>query len=161
MGFCTKCGTKLNDGDVFCPNCGSKVQGENDELEYKAYGDINNFPTTKPQENVDNSNNTLPLAKGGFIMSVISLSMTALGFVGAIIAYNAEQESLYSISMLMFYLGLIGGVVSLGLAIPGFIITKKKGFKKVLAIAGLVLAIIAVSLLLVYYIYDEYFFNDR
>ena len=31
--FCGKCGTKINDGDSFCTNCGAKVQTEIDDFD--------------------------------------------------------------------------------------------------------------------------------
>ncbi len=154
MSYCPKCGAKVEEGDLFCYSCGYKV-GSGDTPE-------------SADENVErpgidyseNETKTYSLSKAGFIMSIVSLGLIALGFIGAILAYNSMLDALYRLSETIFYLGLLGGAVSLGLAIPGFVITKKKCYKKTIAVAALVLAIIAAALLLTYYIYDEYYFNN-
>ncbi len=161
MSYCPKCGAKIEDGDLFCYSCGYKVgNGEVPEGAVSNQQYVEQYSAKPVIDYEKNKELTHPLAKAGFIMSIISLGLTALGFIGAILAYNSMLEGLYKLSSTIFYLGLLGGAVSLGLAIPGFVLTKKKGFKQTIAIAGLVLAIIAVALLIVYYVYDEYYLNN-
>ncbi len=38
--YCSKCGQKLNDGDVFCSNCGAAVEGMEDTLSGKSEGTL-------------------------------------------------------------------------------------------------------------------------
>lgn len=155
MGFCTKCGTKLNDGDLFCPNCGNRVERE-EEIKQNYYGDINNFPTKQSVAPVvDNSNRAHPLAKSGLILSIVSIALIVIGFGLAFVAVALQDRGIYITTVLGMLFGMIGCVVSLGISIPGFVITKKRGYAKGVAIAALVLSIICVSVLLCFYVYSE------
>lgn len=154
MSFCSKCGAKLNDGDLFCHNCGAQVDAKPQQEKY--YGDIDNFPTKKAPVTINNSNVSHPLAKAGLIVSIIGLALMGLFFVTLGFAYGEQSTDLLLISTLSLLFGIVGCVVSLGLAIPGFILTKKRGYAKGVAIAALILAIICVVLFLACYIYSEY-----
>ena len=154
MSFCSKCGAKLNDGDLFCHNCGAQVDVKPQQEKY--YGDIDNFPTKKAPVTINNSNVSHPLAKAGLIVSIIGLALMGLFFVTLGFAYGEQSTDLLLISTLSLLFGIVGCVVSLGLAIPGFILTKKRGYAKGVAIAALILAIICVVLFLACYIYSEY-----
>ena len=61
---CRKCGMNLNEGDVFCPNCGTKVQ--NNEVQYN-YNNMNNQP--------QKSDNSVKIIIGVIIGIVVLLIM--------------------------------------------------------------------------------------
>ena len=160
MGFCTKCGTKLNDGDLFCPNCGTRVERA-EETNNNYYGDINNFPTKNAVVPViDNSNRSHPLARAGLIVSLLGLGLIGLFFLIFGFAYGEQDRGLAVLASLCLVFGVVGCAISLGLAIPGFIITKKRGYAKGVAIAGLVLAIICASLFLIGYIWSGAYYGE-
>ncbi|AJA47120.1 hypothetical protein CPAST_c10200 [Clostridium pasteurianum DSM 525 = ATCC 6013] len=58
MAYCCKCGTKLNNEDLFCPNCGEKnpVLSQKEEKNHKNYTELNNSNSTITS-NVSNSVN--------------------------------------------------------------------------------------------------------
>ena len=156
MSYCPKCGAKIEDGDLYCYSCGYKVG----DGEAPAWADKNTQYTEKPVIDYEkNKELTHPVAKAGFILSIIGLGLMVVGFIVYIIAYNRSDERIGSLGSSLFTFGLVGGCVALGLSIGGFVMTKKKGFKKTIATAALVLSIIAVAIVLVYYIYEEYFYN--
>ena len=157
MAFCPKCGTKLNDGDLFCHNCGAHVDFVKPQQEEKYYGDIDNFPTKKaPSSPVDNSNRANPLAKAGLIISIISISLMVIFFISLGFDFGEESRDLAVIAVASLLFGMIGCSAALGLSIPGLILTKKRGYSKGVAIAALVLSIICVILFLACYVYIDY-----
>ena len=38
MGYCVKCGTKVDDGTRFCPQCGAEIPGNVDSAQQYTYG---------------------------------------------------------------------------------------------------------------------------
>ena len=149
MGFCPKCGAKAVDGSLYCPGCGYKLAGG--EAPEKTRNINNNNGSIFAQRPVTNTvqNNqyfTHPLAKAALVMSIICLSMIVFGFLCAFV------PGLAGLGALMFVLGILGGIVSLGLSIPGLIITSKRKYKSSPAVAALILSIISVTLLIVLYV---------
>ena len=80
--FCTKCGTKLPDGKLYCPNCGTYC------------GDPTQAPIYhNPQVNVTNqAQNSNELALVGFILSIIGFCclgfLSVPGLIFSLIGYS-------------------------------------------------------------------------
>jgi hypothetical protein len=72
--------------------------------------------------------------------------MIVFGFLCAFV------PGLAGLGALMFVFGILGGMVSLGLSIPGLIITSKRKYKSSPAVAALILSIISVTLLIALYV---------
>ncbi|MBD5536920.1 MAG: zinc-ribbon domain-containing protein [Lachnospiraceae bacterium] len=99
--FCNQCGTQVNDGQAFCPNCGAPMGAE----QTNAAPQMNSMPNSMPYQQPamggmpgGNTNNTIALILG--IVSIV------LGVFGGI---------LFGMFGAMF--GLIAGVVGLVLSI--------------------------------------------
>ena len=140
MGFCPKCGEHIEQGSSYCPSCGNKITGSNDNS--------GSIFAQRPVTNTTQSNQFFahPLAKAALVMSIVCLSMVAFGFLCGFVSGLAR------IGSLLFVFGLLGGIVSLGLSIPAFIITAKRKYKSSPAVAALILSIISVTLLIVLYV---------
>ncbi len=141
MKYCTKCGKELNDGDLFCGNCGAKVN----EITRSSSSDdyySNNYNTNRV------SNILHPTSKIAFILSIIGIVL----FIGEMLLIGFHDTD---ISATLFVLGFMllifvtGG--ALGTAIPGFIINKKRDVKKGIVIAAFVLAIILATCMIFLY----------
>ena len=125
MKYCTKCGSQLNDSDVFCPKCGTKsvVENKQEDIYSNNYADKEEYKS-----------NTV--GKIAFILSIVGL-----------VLFNG----------LMFMIGFGDYIfpaltgASLGTAIPGFVISRRRKANKRIAIAGFVLALILVTCMIVLY----------
>lgn len=69
--YCLKCGSEINDGLSFCPNCGEKIDSPNTE----------NIVYNQMQYNVNQSVFTKPLAKCAWFAPVAMIVSGILGFV--------------------------------------------------------------------------------
>lgn len=99
--FCNQCGTQVNDGQAFCPNCGAPMGAEQTNTAPQMNSMPNSMPYQQPAMGGmpgGNTNNTIALILG--IVSIV------LGVLGGI---------LFGIFGAMF--GLIAGVVGLVLSI--------------------------------------------
>lgn len=136
MNFCPKCGKKLEETSHFCPNCGFNIDSR-ESVENNANVVLENprpiVPLTKPH-----------------MLSVIGLILGGIAFVvmlilGIYIAINYDKRVgpgagiLIVMSTMIFF---VFGVASLGLAIPGFIITKKRMGPKLVAVIALIIGIL-------------------
>ena len=133
MGFCPKCGTKVEDGSSYCPSCGYELNGG-------VKNNTNNSIFAQRPAFTNNQSNeyfTHPLAKAALVIAAISLSVTVLGFISMFASIVTA-----SIFYLIYTLGILGGVVSLCLSIPGLIISSVKKYNKSPAIIALILSII-------------------
>lgn len=156
MNYCPKCGNKLNENDKFCSNCGEKIEVEVRTSSSAGKDFFNSTYTPTPTQTVDKTK-TLPLAKVAFILSLTSIGLIILFVVFAALSYCVNDESrifdIFGVLSLLF--GIILGMSSLGLAIPGFILTRKRNYPRPIAIAALVLAIIITAIFLIFYFWYE------
>lgn len=142
MKFCTKCGNELKDDDMFCARCGAKATNE----EPRQFGveDIysNNYADKKAY-----SSNTV--GKIGFILSIIGLVLfNALMFM---IGFGDDTfPATLFVLLYLLLLSLTGA--SLGTAIPGFVISRKRVANKKIAVAGFVLALILATCMIFLYV---------
>lgn len=100
--FCNQCGTQVNDGQAFCPNCGAPMGAG----QTNAAPQMNSMPNSMPYQQQapmggmpgGNTNNTIAI-----ILGIVSIVLAVLGGIlfGAIAAL----------------LGLVAGVVGLVLSI--------------------------------------------
>lgn len=154
MNFCPKCGNKLNENDKFCSNCGYKIESEEVEAKEMTGKDFFNSTYTPTPSN-ETHTKTHPLAKAGFILSLVSMGLFLLLFI-IIGAFYNESELSYGISALI-YLTVIffmfTGFAALGTSIPGFIISKKRKYPTGIALAGIIISGIIVAFLFIIYIW--------
>ena len=137
MNFCPKCGFKLNEGSKFCPNCGAKLDNmENGDI-YREYSYNNRVNNIVPLEG------THKLSKISLVFGIITLS-TVL-FIFLLIAVAGDQPIGPGGRIMLVFL-MVGPIIfsflSIGLAIPGFVITKRRNRATGVAIASLVISII-------------------
>ena len=140
MNYCPKCGTKLNAEDKFCSGCGATIKdGVVEEREQTE--EFYNPKSTQQQVVYTTSH---PLAKMGFVFSLISFGLIILFLLLCVarVAASSSVNTIDAIAIISLMVGIVLGLVSLGLAIPGFIISTKRKYPKKIAIAGLVLSII-------------------
>lgn len=107
--FCIYCGSRLNAGVKFCPDCGGAVQPEK---------------TAKPIQPVQGGNNSLRGSKrvngfgiAGFVLSILSVLMLSATEVGVLFALAAFGLSLAGVILRKKYEGVYG------LAIAGLVIS--------------------------------------
>jgi len=151
MGFCPKCGTKVEDGSSYCPNCGYELNGG-------VKNNTNNSIFVQKPAFTNNQSNeyfTLPLSKAALVIAAISLSVTVLGFISMFASIVTA-----SIFYLIYTLGVIGGIVSLSLSIPGLIISSVKKYNKSPAITALILSIINILSFILFLIIVFVLIND-
>lgn len=150
MNFCPKCGNKLNNQDLFCSNCGAKIEDRVQQVVSQSPGKDFFNSTCEP---------TVVETKGSPVLSTVSLILSITGiacliacFAIAIAAYGDATNTQVLFFTLLFMVSFVLSAVSLGLGIPGFVLSKKRRIKSAMAIAALVVSCIAVSLFLVLYI---------
>ena len=99
--FCNQCGTQVNDGQAFCPNCGAPIGAQQEQNT----APMNSMPASAPYQQPmapmggsSNTNNTIAL-----ILGIVSIILGVLGGV------------LFGLFGAAF--GLVAGVVALVLSI--------------------------------------------
>ena len=99
--FCNQCGTQVNDGQAFCPNCGAPIGAQQEQNT----APMNSMPASAPYQQPmapmggsSNTNNTIAL-----ILGIVSIILGVLGGV------------LFGVFGAAF--GLVAGVVALVLSI--------------------------------------------
>lgn len=75
MSFCIKCGSKLKEGDLFCTNCGAKVESETNPEDDE---NVETPPPTVENSSVKNKNKFPKLAG---IICIIIILIFGLGFI--------------------------------------------------------------------------------
>lgn len=138
MGFCPKCGTRLEEGDLFCPTCGNKI--ENRETKTNSE-DI--FEKRESESNIIPLSGSHPLTKVGFWLSAFALLL----FISALaITFSYYERDLprgtASLIGFITIMSFLIGAAGIGTTIPGFILTKKRKGPMGLSIAALVLSCI-------------------
>lgn len=94
MAFCIKCGQELNENDIFCPNCGEKVERkENQQIDFKdqaksTFQDIKNTATDFVQND-----------RSGFMNKFIKQN-NVVGLVACVIILIANFLPFASVSVL-------------------------------------------------------------
>lgn len=137
MKYCTKCGSQLNDSDVFCPKCGTKsvVENKQEDIYSNNYADKEEYKS-----------NTI--GKIAFILSIVGLVL----FNGLMFMIGFGDYIFPAGLFVLLYLLLLALTgASLGTAIPGFVISRRRKANKKIAIAGFVLALILVTCMIVLY----------
>lgn len=141
MRFCTKCGNELKDEDNFCGKCGAKVEIE----EPRQFG-VEDIYSNNYADKREYTSNTV--GKIGFILSIVGLVL--FNIVMFIIGFASESFSV-TLFLLLFILLLALTGASLGTAIPGFIISRRRKANKKIAVAGFILALILVTCMIILY----------
>ena len=141
MRFCTKCGNELKDNDNFCGKCGAKVEME----EPRQFG-VEDIYSNNYADKREYTSNTV--GKISFILSIVGLVF--FNIIMFIIGFASETFPV-GIFVLMFVLLLALTGASLGTAIPGFIISRRRKANKKIAVAGFILALILVTCMIVLY----------
>ena len=103
--FCSNCGKELNQGAIFCPNCGSRIEVEeasvnqntnsnmNSEVNQNMNSGTNNGSTTiNNYYNTNNNTNTMFLTKRDIATSVI-LSFVTCGIYGLFWFVNIVDDT--------------------------------------------------------------------
>lgn len=134
---CTFCGAELNDGAMFCTECGKGIN-------------------TDPAENMDAPVKAKKKAGTGLGIFSLLLGLFALvfpvlaipGFLfGFIVGGNPIIIGIiYLIVIVVNVLGIVFGLLSLILAIVGMKKAKKAGCKNIAAVLGLIVALASVAL---------------
>ena len=161
MNYCPKCGNKLNENDKFCSNCGYKIESEEVETKEMTGKDFFNSTYTPTPSNEIHTK-THPLAKASFILCFISIGSIALLFILTAISstIDGSQAVITLFGVLSILFGILAGAASLGTAIPGFIITKKRNYPKPIALAALIIAIIICAVMFFFYCWYEVSHGD-
>ena len=150
MRFCTKCGNELKDGDIYCGNCGTKVNKD------QVIDDSNRDSNYYSNDYIENRTSGAPckLCKVSLVFGIISLVIFFI-VIGIAVAYDNKEtpNAVRGAFDLLLSLGIITSGGALGLGISGFAVTKKKNGKMPLAIAAFVLGIVSAVLILGYYMY--------
>ena len=79
MMYCTKCGTKVEEGDVFCPNCGADVSKKDNvegEIEVGAAGIVFAILGKHAIEPEAKEN-----CKSGLTMSIVGAAISFCSFI--------------------------------------------------------------------------------
>lgn len=106
--FCIYCGSKLEKGVKFCPNCGGSVQP------------IETVQTAQPTQPVQDNKRVNGFGIAGFVLSIISLFAISSPFVILLVGV-AFGLSLAGVILKKKYQGVYGLAVA-GLAISSFVI---------------------------------------
>ena len=142
MRFCTKCGNELKDEDNFCGKCGAKV-----EIEGPRQFGVEDIYSNNYADKREYTSNTV--GKIGFILSIIGLVlfnvvMFMMGF--------GDDTFPVTLFVLCYLLLLAVTGASLGTAIPGFVISRKRVANKKMAVAGFILALILATCMILLYV---------
>ena len=93
--FCTKCGTSLNDDDVFCPKCGTKSNSEAPKVEEEtAYEE----PKHEEHHMVENNQEDFLSVKieskntVGLVGFILSFAVPIAGLICSIIGLQKAKE---------------------------------------------------------------------
>ena len=150
MPYCPKCGAKVEDGDLYCYGCGYKLSGgEPQPDKYRNY-----TVSEERRPNYETNHGMVqPLSKVGFILSLIAIGLFVVSFLIAGFAYESNDKGLALLFLLSLLFAVIFTEISLGLSIPGLIITRKREYRKGIAVAALILAIIAEIAVAILYVY--------
>ena len=88
MKYCTKCGSQMNDGDLYCPKCGAKVDSNPFD---STFGPFYQNPT--PTGKSDPSNPPAGISKVLGILSIVfSILGGILGLIFGIICIVTDKE---------------------------------------------------------------------
>ncbi|MBP5446269.1 MAG: zinc-ribbon domain-containing protein [Acholeplasmatales bacterium] len=147
MGFCPKCGTRLEDGDLFCPNCGNKVEKRETPV-VEEHNDDFSFEKRQQPTIIPLSGSHI-LSKVGLILGLISLILIIIIFIVSAQYYNKYiEDSEAALLGLAIIFAFLTGVASLGTSIPGLILTKKRNGNLGIAVTALVIACIVGAFIL-------------
>lgn len=135
MKYCSKCGTELQDSDIYCPKCGAKVGNSSSANEF-TYTNTNYNYDGGSSNNVQSNNNST-LLKVGFAFGIVNIVACLfmffiyLGVFGpytfmyliplfwdipmVIYVYKAMKDSSIRLSMAfkvcyLLFVNLIGGI---------------------------------------------------
>lgn len=148
MGFCPKCGTRLEDGDLFCPNCGNKVEKRETPV-VEEHNDDFSFEKRQYQQQSIPLSGSHVLSKVGLILGLISLILIIIIFIVCAQYYNKYiEDSEEALLGLVIIFAFLTGVASLGTSIPGLILTKKRNGNLGIAVTALVIACIVGAFIL-------------
>jgi hypothetical protein len=169
--FCTNCGNKLLDGEIFCAECGMKVANDavpqpapQPEVAVAPQPEVvvatqpDPQPNVQPaymQQNVQPAYNQAPIAKqsgGVSVLSIIGFSLSILALILSITCLS-EFNSYYGVSEGLVFFTAFLAEAALPLSVVGVVIAARKGQKlKPMGIVGIVLSAVAtifISIILV------------
>lgn len=97
MAFCMKCGQEINDKDLFCPNCGAKIERSNattSQFQDQAKNTLNNLKNTASQYVQKDPSGLIQKTTGK--MNYIALAGCALIFLACFLPF--ASVSMFTIS---------------------------------------------------------------
>lgn len=141
MKYCTKCGNELKDTDIFCAKCGIKVEKKEDSEDFFSQR------ITYANENKEYVRKKNGLASAGFTFSFLGFALSL--FLVWAYALKVTTNSNTDVDLLKYIKlsSIFFSVFGLGLSIPGVVFGVKMQYKKARAIAGIVLAGIALFII--------------
>lgn len=149
--YCKKCGAKLDEQVNFCPYCGDKVSGSNDNINQSSKNqiryedDYTNSGIEYADDIKNDSNDILNKNKDyksliGFIISIISvplcfihialgLSVSIIGFILVILGYKKTNKGLSITSLVFSIISLVLTIiVSIFIFVSSFEMTLDNGY---------------------------------
>ena len=148
--FCKNCGTQLDDGLAFCTNCGAKQDAAAPAQPQQAYAQPQQTyaqpqqPYSQPQQPYGQPQQPYgqPQQPYGYAQPAAASSPAHVGFVDAIKLFfinyvnfngrSTKSEYWYGylftflVSLVTSWIPVLGGLISLGLMIPGIAISVRR-----------------------------------
>lgn len=113
--FCKNCGKVLNQGDLFCANCGNQIIAENNEVENVSFT-TNEFDNLNHQQS--NNNQNIPVNNTNKEKSGLATASIVIGIISIILSFF--------LTILVYPLAIVGLILG--------IVNKKKCKKEILGI---------------------------
>lgn len=152
--FCTNCGNKLLDGEIFCAECGMKVANDAVPQPEVVVAPQPNVQPAYMQQNVQPAYNQAPIAKqsgGVSVLSIIGFSLSVLALFLSIVCMS-EFYDYYGAGLNVSSATFISilAEASLGLSIAGVIIASKRKHRlKPMGIVGISLGAVATLFMMI------------
>lgn len=149
MNYCPKCGNKLNENDKFCCKCGERVaiKATTNSLRENNYYEVEGETYVEAK-----GKNGLSIA--GLIVSIVAIVILVLCVTLLFASYNNDsgKKGVSLLPVLLIMASFIPTAASLGLSIPGFILSKRRRIKSALPAISLSFACIAASIFLTLFV---------
>jgi hypothetical protein len=87
MKYCSKCGTELQDSDIYCPKCGAKVGNSSSSNEFTYTNTNTNYNYDGGTSNNVQNNNDSTLLKVGFAFGIVNIVACVFMFFTYLVYY--------------------------------------------------------------------------